>query len=120
MFVNPRFATASSNVLSIKGSRFFELTAEDMKRCKQLVFPAEIFVDKNKNVYSTGSHHDIPATLMHQLGLNAGMFNWSNDLLNRKRHGFAYLCMDDAEGWITDSCTFVYDLSNKKFIYKSD
>lgn len=73
---------------------------------------------KNKNVYSTGSHHDIPATLMHQLGLNAGMFNWSNDLLNRKRHGFAYLCMDDAEGWITDSCTFVYDLSNKKFIYK--
>ena len=52
MFVNPRFAIASSNVLSIKGSRFFELTAEDMKRCKQLVFPAEIFVDKNKNVYT--------------------------------------------------------------------
>ena len=23
-----------------------------MKKCKQLVFPAEIFVDKNKNVYT--------------------------------------------------------------------
>lgn len=73
---------------------------------------------KNKIVYSTGSHHDIASTLLHQLGLNADMFNWSNDLLNRKRNGFAYLCMDDAEGWVTDSCTFVYDLSNKKFIYK--
>ena len=52
MFVNPRFATASSNVLSIKGSRFFELTAEDMKRCKQLVFTGKIYVDENKNVYT--------------------------------------------------------------------
>ncbi|HRC16540.1 MAG TPA: LTA synthase family protein, partial [Bacteroidia bacterium] len=73
---------------------------------------------KNKIVYSTGSHHDIPSTLLHQLGFNSDMFNWSNDLLNRKRNGFAYLCMDDAEGWVTDSCTFVYDLSNQKFIYK--
>ena len=52
VFVNPRFAIASSNVLSIKGSRFFELTAEDMKRCKQLVFTGKIYVDENKNVYT--------------------------------------------------------------------
>ena len=52
VFVNPRFAIASSNVLSIKGSRFFELTAEDMKRCKHLVFTGKIYVDENKNVYT--------------------------------------------------------------------
>lgn len=38
--------------LGDKGRHFFELTDEDMKRCKQLVFPAEIYVDKNKNVYT--------------------------------------------------------------------
>ena len=38
--------------LDDKGKHFFELSEVDMKRCKQLVFPAEIFVDKNKNVYT--------------------------------------------------------------------
>ncbi len=48
----PTLCHISSNVLSIKGSRFFELTAEDMKRCKQLVFTGKIYVDENKNVYT--------------------------------------------------------------------
>lgn len=38
--------------LDDKGKHFFELTEVDMKRCKQLVFPAEIYVDENKNVYT--------------------------------------------------------------------
>lgn len=38
--------------LDDKGKHFFDLTEVDMKRCKQLVFPAEIYVDENKNVYT--------------------------------------------------------------------
>ena len=38
--------------LGDKGKHFFDLTEVDMKRCKQLVFPAEIYVDENKNVYT--------------------------------------------------------------------
>ena len=46
------FMTFAFDFLSNKGSRFFELTAEDMKRCKQLVFTGKIYVDENKNVYT--------------------------------------------------------------------
>lgn len=38
--------------LNNKGRRFFELSREDMKRCKQLVFTGKIYVDENKNVYT--------------------------------------------------------------------
>ena len=38
--------------LDDKGKHFFDLTEVDMKRCKQLIFPAEIYVDENKNVYT--------------------------------------------------------------------
>lgn len=66
----------------------------------------------------TGSQHDIAATLLRQLQLNDSAFVWSNNLLNRNRHNFAYLCMDDAIGWVTDSCSFVYEFEPQKFIYK--
>ncbi len=38
--------------LDNKGRRFFELSGEDMKRCKQLVFTGKIYVDDDKNVYT--------------------------------------------------------------------
>ena len=38
--------------LDNKGRRFFELSGEDMKRCKQLVFTGKIYVDADKNIYT--------------------------------------------------------------------
>ncbi|AGL61871.1 hypothetical protein L336_0161 [Candidatus Saccharimonas aalborgensis] len=46
------FLDFSFNFLSNKGGRFFELSGEDMKRCKQLLFTGKIYVDENKNVYT--------------------------------------------------------------------
>ena len=46
------FLEFAFSFLNDKGHHFFDLTEEDMKRCKQLIFPAEIYVDKNKNVYT--------------------------------------------------------------------
>ncbi len=41
--------------LSNKGEGFFELSGEDMKRCKQMLFTGKIYVDADRNVYT----HDI-------------------------------------------------------------
>lgn len=46
------FLDFALSFLDDKGKRFFDLTEEDMKRCKQLVFPAQIYVDADKNVYT--------------------------------------------------------------------
>ncbi len=69
-------------------------------------------------VDNTGSQHDLAATLLRQLNLDASPFVWSNNLLNINRNDFAYLCMDDAIGWVTDSSAFVYEYEPQKFIYK--
>lgn len=49
------FLAFAFDFLDNKGKRFFELSGEDMRRCKQLVFTGKIYVDENKNVYT----HDI-------------------------------------------------------------
>lgn len=41
--------------LGNKGKRFFELSGEDMQRCKQMLFTGKIYVNSDKNVYT----HDI-------------------------------------------------------------
>jgi hypothetical protein len=46
------FLDFSFGFLNNKGRRFFELSGEDMKRCKQLLFTGKIYVDADKNVYT--------------------------------------------------------------------
>lgn len=47
-----QFLDFAFGFLSKKGSSFFELSGEDMKRCKQLIFTGKIYVDADKNVYT--------------------------------------------------------------------
>lgn len=46
------FLDFSFSFLDNKGKQFFNLTPEDMQRCKQLVFPANIYVNAEGNVYT--------------------------------------------------------------------
>jgi phosphoglycerol transferase MdoB-like AlkP superfamily enzyme len=61
-----------------------------------------------KKIDVIGSQHDLPATLLHQLGLHAEKYLFSNDLLDPNRTSFAYFNLDDAFGWITPSQQIVY------------
>ena len=61
----------------------------------------------------TGAQHDLPATLLNQLGLDYSAYIWSNDLLNRNRVDFAYLNMDVAAGWINNKGSLVYNWAEK-------
>lgn len=47
-----KFLDFAFSFLDDKGKRFFDLTEEDMNRCKQLVFPSQIYVNADKNVYT--------------------------------------------------------------------
>lgn len=47
------FLAYAFDFISDKGSKFFELSGEDMKRCKQLLFTGKIYVDAEKNVYTS-------------------------------------------------------------------
>lgn len=63
-----------------------------------------------------GMQTDIPATLLAQLQLPHGQFEWSNDLLNPFRNNFAYYTSDDAFGWITASGSMIYDFKTNAVV----
>jgi hypothetical protein len=54
-----------------------------------------------------GNHHDIPATLLHLLGLEeqeASHFPWSRNLLQKEvSSGFAFYTNEDGLGWVTST-----------------
>ncbi|HNR20287.1 MAG TPA: LTA synthase family protein [Bacteroidia bacterium] len=71
---------------------------------------------KGKQIKGTGGQHDIATTLLTQLNFDTGEFVFSNNLLNPERKNYAYQNMDDAVGWVTDSCSFVYNTEQKRFL----
>ena len=55
---------------------------------------------KGVKIPMVGGHHDIPATVLHQLGAKSDEYSWSKNLFNASCKGFAYYEQDDGCGWI--------------------
>jgi phosphoglycerol transferase MdoB-like AlkP superfamily enzyme len=62
---------------------------------------------RGKRLNVMGNHHDIPATLLHLLGLEeqeASHFPWSRNLLQKEvSSGFAFYTNEDGLGWVTST-----------------
>ena len=56
-----------------------------------------------------GGHHDLAATLLHQLNLDATPFKWSIDLLNPTSPAYGYFSFEEGVGWVRKSGYFSYD-----------
>jgi phosphoglycerol transferase MdoB-like AlkP superfamily enzyme len=68
---------------------------------------------KGKTIEATGTQHDIPATLLQQLGIGHTQYYWSNDLLQTPRNNYAYQSLDESMIWITPGDTLVLPLDGK-------
>ena len=54
-------------------------------------------------IKSTANQNDLAATLLNNLGMASSQFEWSSNILANSRRNFAYLSLDEAFTWITDS-----------------
>jgi phosphoglycerol transferase MdoB-like AlkP superfamily enzyme len=70
-------------------------------------------------VTKTGGHHDLPGTLLPQLGLNADEFQWSKNLLNPTVKSFAYYQIDQVAGWIDSKYWYGYSYDRNKYLARS-
>jgi hypothetical protein len=64
---------------------------------------------KGKTWNKLGNNHDLPATLLNQLGISSKEFRYSKNLLNPYTPEFAYYSTDDGVGWIRRNGYFAYD-----------
>ena len=67
-----------------------------------------------------GNQHDLPATLLCQLGLQASKFPFSKDLFNPAVPEFAYYSTEDGVGWIRPHGYFTYDKTTDFYYWWTD
>lgn len=78
-----------------------------------MLFVGEVIREefRGKRWGKLGNQHDIPATLLAQLGLDHKKFHWSKDLFNPYTPDFAYFSTEDGVGWIRPYGYFSYDVT---------
>ena len=73
---------------------------------------------RGKIYHKLGNQHDLPATLLDQLGISSKEFRYSKNLLNPYVPEFAYYSTDDGVGWIRRNGYFAYDYG-PNFFYRT-
>ena len=87
-----------------------------------LLFYGEVIKPEFRGAVVTklGGHHDLPGTLLPQLGLmKVANFEWSKNLLNPTVKPFAYYQIDHLLGWVDPKYWFGYSYNREKFIFRS-
>lgn len=70
---------------------------------------------RGMKINTIASQHDIPATLLYQLGMEVSEFKWSKNLLNLYCPNFAYYEVPDGVGWIRPWGHFAYEVPINRF-----
>lgn len=65
---------------------------------------------RGSTIDRTSSQHDVPATLLSIMGMDAAAFSWSRNMLGDPSVGFAYINQDQAITWMTANDTTKVDL----------
>ncbi len=84
-----------------------------------MVLYGEALASKGVRIDAIGSQIDIAATLLAQLGLPHGEFEFSKDILNPANPHFGFFTVPDAFGVVTDSGEVVFDNVAKKIYFSS-
>ncbi len=72
---------------------------------------------KDTVITKFGSQHDIPATLLRQMGIHTD-YPFSKNLLGASSKSFAYYSYNNGFGFLSDSLRLVFDNVYKKYIVK--
>ena len=70
---------------------------------------------RGKSNHILASQHDLVATLLHQLDLDAKPFKWSKNLMNPYSKNFAYYALNNGFGFTTKDCWLAYNYQSKEY-----
>jgi phosphoglycerol transferase MdoB-like AlkP superfamily enzyme len=64
---------------------------------------------RGKKWMKTGNQHDIPATLLAQMGIPSSNFKYSKNLFNPYSGDFAYYSTEDGAGWLNKGNYYTFE-----------
>jgi phosphoglycerol transferase MdoB-like AlkP superfamily enzyme len=73
---------------------------------------------RGMKVPTVGNHHDLPNTLLNQLGGDVKPFVWSKNLLNPNTQNFGFSADEYMNYFYDQQNAYVYQYKNKEFLFK--
>jgi len=70
---------------------------------------------QGKRIHTLGNHHDIPATILEELGYATAPFSWSKDLLRKNARDFAYYTNENGLGWVSPQGAGFFQFESKQW-----
>ncbi len=75
-----------------------------VRRIPLLIYSALLKPElRGTKINYTANQNDLASTLLVSMGFSNSNFEWSNDILATNRQNFAYLSLDEAFTWVTDT-----------------
>ncbi len=68
---------------------------------------------RGRRIHTLGNHHDIPATILDELGFSSAAFTWSKDLFDPHTRDFAYYTNENGLGWVTPAGAGFYPFEKR-------
>ena len=97
------------------------ITLQPFSRHIPLIFYGEVLKPEFRGIriHKAGGHHDIPATLLKQLGINPTTFSWSKNLLNPYTRSFVAYQFEETSAWMENNNWVVYSYNIGKVVTHS-
>ncbi len=74
---------------------------------------------RGTKIHLAGGHHDVPATLLYQMAINATAYKWSKNLLNPLTQSYAFYQFEETFGFIEDTKWVTYSYNTERVINHS-
>ena len=97
------------------------LILEPHSRRIPLLFFGEVIKPEYRGtkIHMAGGHHDVPATLLYQMAINATAYKWSKNLLNPLTQSYAFYQFEETFGFIEDKKWVAYSYNTERVVNHS-
>lgn len=97
------------------------LILEPHSRRIPLLFYGEVIKPEYRGtkIHMAGGHHDVPATLLYQMAINATAYKWSKNLLNPLTQSYAFYQFEETIGFVEDAKWVAYSYNTERVVNHS-
>jgi phosphoglycerol transferase MdoB-like AlkP superfamily enzyme len=104
-------------LLSDHGNRLGNINEYDRSRFHiPMLWLGGALTEKGRVIDHYGSQSDLPKTILGQLGISSGNYDFGKDILDPNTPSYASYSFHNGSGFVTDTSYFVYHFPTERFV----